>query len=65
MIVAAVHFEVAGKRDATHEEEEGIECIRREHEEGRDGEGLAYCSRYEVEQRQHSKDGNKHDIVDD
>ena len=64
MVVAAVHVEVGGKRDTADEEEEGIECIRCKHEEWRNGKGLADCSGNEVEERQHSEDGNKHDIVD-
>ncbi len=63
--MAAVNFKVAGERDAPDEEEEGVEGIRGEHEEGRYGEGLADCSRNQVEEGQHSEDGNEHDIVDD
>ena len=64
MVVAAVHLEVGCKRDTTNEEENGIECIRCQHEEWRDGKSLIDRSRDEVEERQHSEDGNKHDIVD-
>lgn len=49
LVVAAVHVEVTGKRDTTNEEEEGVECIRCDHEEWRDGEGLADGPRNEVE----------------
>lgn len=65
LIVAAVDLEVGRKRSATNEEEQGIECIRCEHKEWRDGKGLVDCAGDEVEQRQHSEDGDKHDIVDD
>ena len=64
-VVAAVHLEIARKRDTSNKEEQGVECVRRDHEEGRNGEGFADCTRYEVKQRQHSEDGNKHDVIDD
>ena len=64
MVMAAVDVEVSCECDTTDEEEDGVECIRCEHEEWRDGEGLVDCSHNEVEQRQHSEDGDKHDIVD-
>ena len=64
-VVTAMHLEIARKRDTSNKEEQGVECIRCDHEEGRNGEGLADCPGYEVEQRQHSEDGNKHDVVDD
>ena len=47
--MAAVDIEVGRKRNAANEEEEGIECIRSEHEEWRDGKGLADCAGNEVE----------------
>ena len=62
--MAAVHVKIGCKCDTTNEEEEGVESIRCEHEEWRDGKGLVDCSQDEVEKRQHSEDGHKHDIVD-
>lgn len=64
-VVAAVHLEIARKCNTSIKEEQGVECIGCDHEEGRNGESFADCPRYEVEQRQHSEDGNKHDVIDD
>ena len=47
--MAAVHVQVGCERDTADEEEQGIQGIRREHEERRDGECFADGSRYEVE----------------
>lgn len=56
--------EVGGHGDGAAEVENGVQCIKNDHEEWVTLERLLEGRGNEVEQRQHGEDGDKHVVVD-
>ena len=65
LVPAAMHTKVGGKHNTADEEEQGIQRIRSDDEPRRYSESLDNGSGDEVEEGEHSEDGDEHDVVDD
>ena len=61
----AVNAKLGGHGDGTAEPQKSVDTIKRNHDHGVTLECFLDCSRNEVEERQHRKDGEKHIVVDD
>ena len=63
-VTTAVHAEVGGHGDSAAEPKEGVENVESDHQHWVSLETLLERRRYEVEQRQHRKDGQEHVVSD-
>ena len=61
---AAMYTQVCSQRDATNEEEKGVERVEHKHSQG-NGEAVHDSGTNQVEERQHGEDGNEDDIIYD
>ena len=64
-VKATVHSEVGGQRNAADEEEQGVERIQSQWENGSDDEAFVDGGRDLVKQGQHGEDRHEHHVVDD
>ena len=60
-----MYAKLSCKCDGATEEEESVDNVEPNHDDGVKGKLFLDSSRYQVEKRQHSKDADEDDIVDD
>ena len=64
MVPTAVHTQVRRKGNAANQEKYSIQCIQSKDNNG-DEERLHDCGTDQIEEGEHSEDGNEHGVVDD